>query len=214
MKRTTKMRVVLLLLAGLLAQTAAAQDSGETLFARNLVQSLHRLNWEASEIGELERYLYQYEWKNLTGVDPSIVAQALSYGREHGLRLPEELAETAYQLSLGVSEMVRLGFKPREALRAVTAAVRTMTAERVATRTGEHSPDLSQTLREQLRRQITGSQESSLQRQATRRISRPDRSDTWTPPAPQEKPGEGEPNIPSGPGKPSGSETSNGNGGR
>ncbi len=216
MKRRAKMAVVVLLLSGLITQMAVAEDAGANIFARNLIQSLQRYNWETSEIGELEHHLYTYEWKNLQGVDPLAVAQALSYGKEHGIHAAEELAEMAYQLSVSAGEMIRIGFEPRDVMMAATSVVRTMTNERVMSRTGEQTPDLAQTFREQLRRQINGTQESSLQRQAQQRVSRPERSDTWTPPAPEERPGGGRSNIPSGPGEPSGSaiEPPNGSGGR
>lgn len=216
MKKRTKMILVFLLLAGMFIQATAAEDADVNAFAQNLVQSLQRFNWEASEVGELERNLYKYEWKNLQAVDPLVVAQVLSYGKKRGIHLPDELAEMAYQLSLSASEMMRLGFEPREVMRAVTDVVRAFATERVTSRTGEQSPDLTRAFREQLRRQMDGAGESSLQRQAQQRVSRPERADTWTPPAPEERPGGGRSNVPSGPGESSGStsESSSGNGGR
>jgi hypothetical protein len=216
MKKRTKMMMVLFVLAGMFIQTAAAEDAGVNAFAQNLIQSLERMNWEVSEVGELERHLYTYEWKNLQGVDPLIMAQVLSYSKERGIHAPDELAEMAYQLSLSAREMMRLGFESREIMRAATDVVRTIATERVTSRTGEQTPDLAGAFREQLRRQIDGSGESSLQRRAQQRVSRPERADTWTPPTPEERPGGGRQNVPSGPGESSGSATEppSGNGGR
>ena len=215
MKRILKLASVLFFLFGIL-MPASAQDAENETFVRNLLRYLERSNWEASETGALERHLFAYEWQNLAGVDPEIVARALSYGKEHGINSPEDLAGIAHQISLSIREMLGLGLEPREALRMSTNAVRTIATERIGLRNTEEIPDLAQTFREQMRRQIAGAQQSSLRRQAQRRVSRPGRSDTWSPPTPEERAGGGSSSIPSGPGKPSGpaSESSGGNGGR
>jgi hypothetical protein len=216
MKGKAKTAVMILLLSVFIIQISVAQDAGENTFAQNLVRTLERYGWETSETGELERHMRSYEWKNLQGVDPAAVAHALSYGKENGSFSADELAEMAYQLALSAGELIRLGFQPREVLLAATNAVRTMTVNRV--RTGEETANLPQTFREQLRRQINGTQESSLQRKTQRQISRPERPETWTPPSPGERQGNGRSDIPGGPGDSysSGSTTEPpmGNGGR
>lgn len=201
---------MILLILGVFTHITVAENTGTDMFAQNLIQSLERYNWETSEVGNLERYLYTYEWKNLQGVDPAAVAQALSYGKDHGNYTANELAEIAFQLSESAGEMIRLGFESRDIMLAATDVVRTMTNNRVTTRTGEQTPDLAQTITEQLRLQLKGTQESSLQQQTRSRVSRPERADTWTPPAQQGKPGGGTSNIPGGPS----TESQNGNGGR
>lgn len=214
MKRKTKITAVLLLLSGLIIHIAGAQDRGEDTFAQNLIRALERYGWETSEVGEMERYLYTYEWKNLQGVDPVTVAQALSYGKENGSFAAGDLAEMAFQLAKSAGELIRLGFQPREVMLAATNAVRTMTVNRVSSRTGEQTPDLAQTFREQLRRQINGTQESSMQRKAQRQVSRPERTGTWTPPAPEERLGGGRSNIPGGHGESPVTDPPRGSGGR
>ncbi|MBN1685381.1 MAG: hypothetical protein JW852_01945 [Spirochaetales bacterium] len=214
MKRLVKITPVVFLLFGILFRATAQETDGET-FIQNLIRNLARANWEASETGALERHLLTYEWKNLTGVDPEIVAQALSYGRERGILAPEDLAEIARELSLNMREMSRLGLQPRDMVRAAMNAVRMVTTERTV-REGAQIPDLAEAFREQIRRQIAGAQQSSLRRQAQRRSAGPDKLDTWSPPTPEERASGGSSNVPSGPGKPSGpaSEISDGNGGR
>jgi len=214
--RSVLMKIVsLLFLLGYVFVQAPAQDLEEESFVQNLLRYLTRSNWDAPDTGELERHLLTYEWKNLTGVDPGIVAQALRYGRERGISAAEDLADMAYQLSRSIKEMLTLGLEPREVLMASMNAVRVVTAGRLA-REGEETPGLAQTFEEQIRRQIQGVQQSALRRQAERRVLKPERTASWAPPTPEERASGGGSNLPTGAGNQSGliPDSPGGNGGR
>ena len=197
MEKAKKFTFLIAILVGFVI-TVAAQETGEERYVQNIIRVLERSNWETSEIGALERHLFAYEWKNLSGIDPDIVVQALSYGKDRGIDTPEDLAQMAYQLSLSIGEMLRLGLEPRDILRASLNAVRKIATVRLGYE-GEQIPDLAQTLREQIQLQRAGIQKVVLRRQAERRG--PGLS---SPAHPDERAGGGSPNLPSGPGNPPG----------
>ncbi len=201
-----KTMLVLLILGSILVQ-APAQDIEDQTFIQSLVRNLARYNWDVSETGALERYLYSYEWKNLNGADTELIAQALSYGKARGIEAPGDLAEIANQVALQTKEMLRLGLEPREIRRVCMNTIRTITTKRYAFENGQ-IPDMAQTFRDQISRQVAGAQESALRRQAERRVSQPEGADTWTPPTPEGRA--------SGPPRPGGpvADSPVGNGGR
>lgn len=212
MHRAMTIVLSLLLFAGILTQVTA-QEAGEEAFVQTLFRHLERLNWEESETGALEKYLFTYEWKNLTGVDAEILAQSLSYGKERGIAAEGELVDMAYELSLNLKAMRGLSLQPREMLRASLNAVRAA-VERFGQEKAELA-DFRQQFKEQIKRQVAGIQESSFRNQSERRQLKPGRSGTWSPPVPEERTGSvgGSGSDPPGPAG-SGSDSVGGNGGR
>ena len=209
-----KLTLALFLIMGILSY-AGAQETGD-VFAHNIVRVLTRLGWSTSETGAFERWIYTYEWKNTTGADPEIVAAAVSYGKERGIDSPEDLAGIAYQLSMSMQEINRLGLEPREILRVSMNAVRAVSTARLESGKAVGEATLSRMLREQIRNQTERAGQSSLRRKTGQGVSGASRSDTWEPPSREDRNSGGSSNVPDGPPGPAGpgSDIFGGNGGR
>ena len=187
MKRLSVLLAALFLLTA--AGTAFAQADEGDVFVQNLVRELERRNWDASETGQLVRNLAMYEWKNLSGVDPEIVAFSLSYCRERGVDDPAERAALAWQLTERVREMKALGLESRDIAQTTLKGIRIATTTRNQLRAEEEAPDLAQQIREQVRREIGEAQGRALQRQMKKQVSGSESPNGWTPPGPGKVPG-------------------------
>jgi hypothetical protein len=131
-----------------------------------------------------------YEWRNIEGADPEVVALALSYGKDQGIDDPAEQARLARQLAGELHETDAMGLTRRESARAVLDGMR---------RAGPLSPDFADRLKEQIRIEIREAEGKTIRSRNIKSDDRPDPPDSWSPPGPEERPGGGRTDIPSGP---------------
>ena len=141
------------------------------------------------------------EWKNLEGVDPEVVALVLSFCREKGVENLADYADIAGRVAEGVLEMSKRGFTSRQSAVAVMKGIRLSAPD---------SPSFADQIREQVRNQTQDATGKAIRKRAAERTERPKDSDSWTPPAVEERSNDGRAGIPPGPNEIPGPGGSNG----